>query len=107
LCGAHPAAAGPASVSERLAVVIVFLFAKAKVCEGDINVRDRGEVVNLAASGRGEGKIFHDDWQCHWAITPVWVVEHDEGIGVVAAPFGLVEAGVGPEDNPVGDGVDE
>ena len=26
---------------------------------------------------------------------------------MVAAPFGLVEAGVAPEDDPVGDGMDE
>ena len=96
LCGAHPTAAGTASVSESLTVVIVFLLAKAKVREGDVDVRDRGEVVNSAASGGGEGEVFDDNWQCRWAVAPVWVVDRSEGLVVVAAPFGLAEASVGP-----------
>ena len=87
LCQAHPAAAGTAPVSECLTIVIVFLFAKAKVREGDVAVRNRGEVVKSAASGGREGKIAHDDWQCRQAIAPVWAVDRGEGIGMVAAPF--------------------
>ena len=98
LCGAHPAAASLASVSDGLTIVIVCLFAKAKVRAGNVNVCDRGEVVNSAASGRGEGKVFNDNWQRRWAIAPVWVVDRSKGIMVVAAPFGLAEAGVGPEE---------
>jgi len=58
LCGAHPVAAGPALVSEGLTVVIVFLFAKAKVREGDVSRQpvEEEKVKSSTITGNAVGR---------------------------------------------------
>jgi hypothetical protein len=42
-----------------------------------------------------------------WAVAPVGVFDGGEGVVVVAAPFGLAEAGIAAECDPVRDHADE
>ncbi len=90
-----------------MTIVIVFLLAEAESGEGDIGVGCGGDIVDASSCCGGKAEVLGDNGQCRLAIAPIRVIDGGEGLVVIVAPLGFLEAGVAAEGYPVCNRVDE
>ena len=90
-----------------MTVVVVLLLADTQGGVDNVVILDELYVVVVRASGGGEAEVLSYDCEGRRMQAPLWVGNLFEYLWVVVAPFGFTKSCVGPQNDPIRDGVDE